>query len=80
MTTQLDQLKQHTIVVSDTGDLDAIARLKPQDATTNPSLIYKAASMEKYAKLIDNAVEYGKDDLGLAMVGVIGGMQRMVRL
>jgi transaldolase len=41
MTSQLEQLKEYTIVVSDTGDVDAIKRLKPQDATTNPSLIYK---------------------------------------
>jgi hypothetical protein len=41
MPSQLDQLKEYTIVVSDTGDVDAIKRLKPQDATTNPSLIYK---------------------------------------
>lgn len=41
MTSQLEQLKEYTIVVSDTGDVEAIKRLKPQDATTNPSLIYK---------------------------------------
>ena len=68
MATQLDQLKEHTIVVCDTGDVEAIDRLKPQDATTNPSLIYKAAAMEQYAKLIDDAVAYAKGDLGLAMV------------
>jgi transaldolase len=68
MTTQLDQLKEYTIVVADTGDVDAINRLKPQDATTNPSLIYKAASMEKYSKIIDDAVTYGKGDLDLTMV------------
>ena len=44
MTSQLDQLKEFTIVVSDTGDVEAIKRLKPQDATTNPSLIYKVRS------------------------------------
>ena len=65
---QFDQLKEHTIVVADTGDVDAIKRLQPQDATTNPSLIYKAAGMEQYAKLIDDAVAYGKGDLGLVMV------------
>lgn len=41
MASQMEQLKKHTIVVSDTGDVDAIKRLKPEDATTNPSLIYK---------------------------------------
>jgi transaldolase len=44
MSSQLDQLKEYTIVVSDTGEVDAIKRLKPQDATTNPSLIYKVRS------------------------------------
>lgn len=68
MATQLDQLKEHTIVVCDTGDVDAIGRLKPQDATTNPSLIYKAAAMPQYSALIDDAVAYAKGDLGLAMV------------
>mmetsp|Transcript_9248 Transcript_9248/g.22045 ORF Transcript_9248/g.22045 Transcript_9248/m.22045 type:complete len:315 (-) Transcript_9248:223-1167(-) len=67
MATQLDQLKEHTIVVADTGDVDAIDRLKPQDATTNPSLIYKAASMEKYSKMIDDAVASSNGDLSLAM-------------
>ncbi len=52
----LDQLKQHTVVVADTGDIDAIAQHKPQDATTNPSLLYKAAQMPQYAALIDEAI------------------------
>ena len=42
MTSKLDQLKQFTTVVADTGDLDAIIRLQPVDATTNPSLLLKA--------------------------------------
>lgn len=70
MTNQLEQLKEHTIVVADSGDVNAIKRLKPQDATTNPSLIYKAAKMEEYASLIDDAIAYGKGDLGLVMVSV----------
>lgn len=41
MTSKLEQLKQYTTVVADTGDFDAIARLKPVDATTNPSLLLK---------------------------------------
>jgi len=56
---QLEQLRQHTVVVADTGDIGAIARFKPQDATTNPSLIYKAAQDETYQALIDDAVAYG---------------------
>lgn len=45
MTSKLDQLKQFTTVVADTGNIDAISRLKPVDATTNPSLLLKAAAM-----------------------------------
>jgi hypothetical protein len=44
---QLEQLKAHTTVVADTGEVDAIRRLSPQDATTNPSLIFKAATVSK---------------------------------
>ncbi|MDH4566614.1 transaldolase [Pseudomonas sp. BN414] len=66
MTSKLDQLKQYTTVVADTGDLDAIARLKPVDATTNPSLLLKAAAMPRYADLLDSAVAAAGADLGLA--------------
>ncbi len=53
---QLEQLQQITTVVADTGDIASIARLKPVDATTNPSLILKAASQPEYAALINQAV------------------------
>ncbi|WP_372722706.1 transaldolase [Novipirellula sp.] len=56
----LDQLKKHTVVVADTGDIDAIAKHKPQDATTNPSLLYKAAQMPQYQSLLDEAIAYGQ--------------------
>ncbi|SCU80631.1 LAMI_0B03202g1_1 [Lachancea mirantina] len=57
----LEQLKASgTVVVSDTGDFESIARYTPQDATTNPSLILAAAKKENYAKLIDSAIQYGK--------------------
>ena len=52
----LDQLKQHTVVVADTGDIDSIAQHKPQDATTNPSLLFKAAQMPQYDGLIEDAI------------------------
>ena len=68
MTSQFEQLKEHTIVVADTGDVDAIGRLKPQDATTNPSLIYKAALMPEYQKLVDEAIAYGDGDIAVVMV------------
>jgi len=61
MTTSLDQLKQTgTVVVSDSGDFESIDTYKPQDATTNPSLILAAANKPEYARLIDTAVEFGR--------------------
>jgi transaldolase len=65
---QLEQLKKLTTIVADTGDIDAIRKFKPQDATTNPSLIYKAAMMPVYSNLVDAAVENGKGDLEKIMV------------
>ena len=56
----LDQLKEHTTVVADTGDFQAIREYEPQDATTNPSLILKAASQERYAGLLDEVVDQAK--------------------
>ncbi len=56
-TNQLEQLKQFTKVVADTGDFSSIVEFKPQDATTNPSLILKAAGMPAYAHLVDRAVK-----------------------
>lgn len=55
---KLDQLKQMTTVVADTGDIDAIARFKPMDATTNPSLLLKAAQLPQYASLVDSAKQW----------------------
>lgn len=61
MTSSLDQLKASgTTVVCDSGDFATIDKYKPQDATTNPSLILAASKKPEYAKLIDAAVEYGK--------------------
>lgn len=57
MPTQLEQLKQFTKVVADTGDFTSIKSFAPQDATTNPSLILKAAGMAGYAPLVDRAVK-----------------------
>ncbi len=53
---QLDQLKQHTVVVADTGDFEAMRAYKPQDATTNPSLILAASQKPEYKHLVDKAV------------------------
>ena len=53
---QLEQLKKFTVVVADTGDFESMKQYKPQDATTNPSLILAAASKPEYAYLVDKAV------------------------
>jgi len=58
--THLDSLKQHSIVVADTGDIESIARLKPQDATTNPSLLLKSAQDARYRPLLDGALAQAK--------------------
>ncbi|MGS0941314.1 transaldolase [Pseudomonas luteola] len=63
---KLEQLKQYTTVVADTGNLDAITRLKPVDATTNPSLLLKAAALPRYAQLLGDALNDTGDDIGLA--------------
>lgn len=60
MTTQLDSLRNMTVVVADTGDIDAIKKYQPQDATTNPSLILSASALPQYAPLIDEALAYAK--------------------
>ena len=60
MKTQLDSLRNITVVVADTGDIDAIKKYQPQDATTNPSLILSASALPQYAPLIDEAIAYAK--------------------
>jgi transaldolase len=54
----LDSLKQYTVVVADTGDFEAIAEYKPQDATTNPSLLFQAAQKPAYEHLVDDALHF----------------------
>ena len=56
MTTALDQLKQYTVVVADTGDFQQLAQYKPRDATTNPSLILKAVQKDDYKPLLEKTV------------------------
>jgi len=67
MTTQVEKLKQLTTIVADTGDFNSIKEYSPQDATTNPSLIYKAATMEEYSHILDEAVVYGEGNLSVTM-------------
>jgi transaldolase len=59
--TLLESLKQYTTVVADTGDIEAIHRHRPQDATTNPSLLYHAAQMPAYRHLVEEAAEKASD-------------------
>jgi transaldolase len=70
---QLDQLKKFTKVVADTGDFESLKQYAPQDATTNPSLIYKAAQMPAYKPLVDKAIAEAKKSgaSGEALLGQI---------
>ena len=60
----LDQLREMTVVVADTGDIHAIELVKPQDATTNPSLITAAAQMPQYQEIVDETLLEARTDLG----------------
>src|SRR5690554_2832073 len=84
MTSKLDQLKTMTTVVADTGDIDAIAQWRPEDATTNPSLLLKAAASDAYRPMLDKAVAIAAkhggsaaDQLGVAtdMLAVLAGKE-----
>lgn len=61
---KLEQLKTMTSVVADTGDIEAIKRYLPEDATTNPSLVYKAAQLEQYRPLIQDAAQWAQSQPG----------------
>jgi len=60
----LDSLKKYTIVVADTGDIEAIGKAKSQDATTNPSLLFKAAQQPQYKHLVEEALSYAAKQPG----------------
>jgi transaldolase len=60
MPSQLESLRRHSTVVADTGDIDAIARWRPQDATTNPSLLLAAAQDARFRPLVEEALERGR--------------------
>src|ERR1700733_4171596 len=62
--TLLEQLRTMTTVVADTGDIEAIEKVKPQDATTNPSLITAAAQMPQYQEIVDDVLKEAKNKLG----------------
>lgn len=74
----LESLKTHTTVVADTGDIESISKYKPQDATTNPSLIYQAAQKPEYAELLDDAISYALRSPGDRAVRREAGMDKLM--
>src|SRR4051794_34968826 len=60
MATLLEQLRAMTVTVADTGDINSIAKFKPRDATTNPSLITAAAQMAEYREVVDDALRWAE--------------------
>lgn len=63
-TNYYDQLSKMTVIVADTGDINSIAKFRPQDATTNPSLITAAAKMPEYAELVQSALDTSRKEVG----------------
>ena len=74
----LESLKRQTTVVADTGDIDAINRYKPQDATTNPSLIFQAAQKPEYAELLDDAIQHALKSPGDRPARREAGMDKLM--
>jgi len=64
MASLLEQLKSMTTIVADTGDIEAIRHHQPQDATTNPSLLLKAATLPEYVPLIADSIAWAKSQGG----------------
>src|SRR5215475_5402351 len=60
MVSKLEQLREMTVVVADTGDIEAVRRLRPQDCTTNPTLLLKAVQNPAYSHLVEEAVAWGR--------------------
>ncbi|WP_237152281.1 transaldolase [Oryzibacter oryziterrae] len=74
MVSKLDQLRNMTVVVADTGDIDAIKKFKPVDCTTNPTLVLKAIGLPAYEQVLSDAVAWGRTQAGSqdAIVKAIG--------
>jgi len=70
MITQLESLRHASLVVADTGDIEAVARWKPQDATTNPSLLLTSAQDPRFRHLVDAAIKDARGDVSAAMDGL----------
>ena len=77
MASALDQLKEFTVIVADTGNVNAIEEYKPRDATTNPSLILAAAQMDAYQGLIKDAITHGKNNGGSEDAQVSAAMDKL---
>jgi transaldolase len=77
MTSQLEQLKSMTAIVADTGDIDAIAQHRPEDATTNPSLLLKAAASARYAPLLDEAVAWARSQGGPREAQLVNALDKL---
>ena len=60
----LEQLRNYTVVVADTGDIEAMEKFRPQDATTNPSLITAAAQLPQYQPIVDGVLKDARNELG----------------
>lgn len=74
---QLDALKQFTTVVADSGDIESIRQFEPQDATTNPSLILKAAALPQYQPLIKEALDYARKQGGSKETQLINASDKL---
>ncbi|HEY0207612.1 transaldolase [Acerihabitans sp.] len=74
---QLDALKQLTVVVADSGDIESIRQFEPQDATTNPSLILKAAALPQYQALIDGALDYARRQGGTQQTRLLNACDKL---
>jgi len=77
MPSKLDQLKSMTVVVADTGDMGAIEAFKPEDCTTNPTLILKAAEMPAYQGLVDEAIAWAKAKGGVRQAQIDAACDRL---
>ena len=77
--TLLEQLRDVTIVVADTGDIQAIETFTPRDATTNPSLITAAAQMPEYQEIVDDTLKKARQELGwMPIVDLEEGLKQTV--
>jgi transaldolase len=75
----LESLKRYTTVVADTGDIDAIAEQKPQDATTNLSLLYQAVQKPHYLHLVDEALDFALRSPGDNAARFVAHVWRLMR-